>query len=142
MTAGTAPLNDLNWFNALFGIDAIGPTNGVFINRLPLINGQGLRVPFDQMSIGIGNTAVHEAGHSLGLVPNGTSASRKTFFKDERFGTLSFDGDSEHHAKKRDSNIMSPETSSGPISNTPTVLTTTPEFRAVERAYLQKILPR
>lgn len=71
VTAGRAPVNELNWTKALFGMDAVGMDAqgnllGVYINMLPLIDRDGLRVTIDQIATGIGNVAAHEAGHALG----------------------------------------------------------------------------
>jgi hypothetical protein len=139
---GQAPINELNWVDALFGMDAIGPNNGVFINRLPLITDKGMRVTIDQIATGIGNVAAHEAGHAMGMVPNSTSTNLKSTYKDERFSNVTFDGDTKHHAGSSGQDIMAAE-QVGP-STDPPILKTTLSFRSApkDKAYLQAVLPR
>jgi hypothetical protein len=148
VTAGRAPINELDWISALFGMDATGMDAqgnpfGVYINMLPLIDRNGLRVSIAQIATGIGNVAAHEAGHATGMVPNSVSTQQKTTFKDERFSNVTFDGDSDHHAGSSGQDIMAPE-QVGTITDLPPILRDTLRFRNApkDKAYLQAILPR
>ncbi|MCS6803944.1 MAG: hypothetical protein NZ823_02230 [Blastocatellia bacterium] len=140
---GRAPVNELNWIDGGFGIDAVGPEDGVFINRLGLINDRGHRATLDEIGYGIANIAAHEVGHTLGMVPNATSDDLRTQKKDERFANISFDGDGNYHAGQENENIM--QTNTSRVGQQPRYLTNTMHFRtgaSKDEGYLQTVLPR
>ena len=153
-TLGQASFNDLNWANVLFGSDTEGfpppttanpnPTpSGVFINRLPLIMDNGLRVLVDEIGVAIGNIVAHEAAHALGAVPDPNSQLLRDGLHDERFGGVTFNqipGD--RHSPDDARHVMSSEVQQGALDDTPTVLSTDTEFREMVAAYLRAILPR
>ncbi|MDD5542142.1 MAG: NBR1-Ig-like domain-containing protein [Acidobacteriia bacterium] len=136
---GDAVVNDLDFLPAFFGGDALSPGAGVFINSLPLIDLQGMRVSNDLIANGIANLAAHEIGHALGLVPNSSSQTLATQIGDNRFSVAVFYGDPNHHAS---SGIMQTSFSGVSLDKTPVVLTTGFSFNDNDNAYLAAILPR
>lgn len=148
-TVGRSGINELNWVNALFGLDTEGftPTltpkpTGVFINRLPLINpNTNLRVSVTEIGNAIGNIAAHEAAHAMGAVPDVNAKGLRDALFDDRLNGVTFNQTAgDRHSPNNNSDVMAPETTST-TSGPPAVLGTGASFRAQVATYLRAILP-